>query len=277
MRFASVTYEGHALAVAIDGEVATPLLNIAELGARTPGALLANPPLYEKIQLPVSVLHFRPVIPRPGKIICVELNYAGHVDEGTDERPDYPVFFTKFATALTGPYDPIPHPPESEAMDYEGELAIVIGAHARRVPRAAALSKIAGYTVANDVTMRDFQDKTHQWLQGKSWDGATPLGPYLVTPDEVGDLDHLTLRTTVNGEMVQDATFSLLRFDLATLISTVSVFTTLEPGDVILTGTPAGVGYRREPPRLLEDGDTVAVEIERIGRIENRIVLESVA
>jgi acylpyruvate hydrolase len=274
MRFASVTYEGQALAVAIDGEVATPLLNIGELGARTPGALLANPPLYEKIQLPVSVLHFRPVVPRPGKIICVGLNYAEHVNEGTYDRPDYPVFFTKFATALTGPYDAIPRPPESEAMDYEGELAIVIGEHARRVPREEALSKIAGYTIANDVTMRDFQYKTHQWLQGKSWDGATPLGPHLVTPDEVEDLDSLTLRTTVNGETVQEATFSLLLFDLATLISTLSVFTTLEPGDVILTGTPSGIGYRRDPQLLLKDGDTVAVEIARIGRIENRIVDE---
>jgi acylpyruvate hydrolase len=184
------------------------------------------------------------------------------------------VFFTKFATALTGAYDPIPRPPETEAMDYEGELAIVIGEHARRVPVEQALSKIAGYTVANDVTMRDFQYKSHQWLQGKSWDGATPLGPHLVTPDEVPDLDRLTLRTTVNGETVQESTFSLLLFNLATLIATLSVFTTLEPGDVILTGTPSGVGFRREPPLLLADGDTVAVEIERIGRIENRIVDE---
>jgi acylpyruvate hydrolase len=122
--------------------------------------------------------------------------------------------------------------------------------------------------------MRDFQYKTHQWLQGKSWDGATPLGPHLVTPDEVEDLDSLTLRTTVNGETVQEATFSLLLFDLATLISTLSVFTTLEPGDVILTGTPSGIGYRRDPQLLLKDGDTVAVEIARIGRIENRIVDE---
>jgi acylpyruvate hydrolase len=274
MRFASVTYQGQALAVAIEGEVATPLLDISELGSRTPGALLAHPPLYEKIQLPVNVLHFRPVIPRPGKIICVGLNYIEHVNEGAFERPDYPVFFTKFATALTGAYDPIPRPPETEAMDYEGELAIVIGEHARRVPGEQALSKIAGYTVANDVTMRDFQYKSHQWLQGKSWDGATPLGPHLVTPDEVPDLDRLTLRTTVNGETVQESTFSLLLFNLATLIATLSVFTTLEPGDVILTGTPSGVGFRREPPLLLADGDTVAVEIERIGRIENRIVDE---
>ena len=275
MRFASVTYEGRPLAVAIDGEIATPLLDISELGARTPAALLAHPPLYEKIQLPVGVLHFRPVIPRPGKIICVGLNYLEHVHEGTFERPEYPVFFTKFATALTGPFDPIPRPPESEAVDYEGELAIVIGEYARRVPREQALSKIAGYTVANDVTMRDFQYKTHQWLQGKSWDGATPLGPYLVSPDEIQDLSSLALRTTVNGELVQEASFSLLLFDLATLIATLSVFTTLEPGDVILTGTPSGVGFRREPQLLLSDGDTVAVEIERIGRIENRIVDEA--
>jgi acylpyruvate hydrolase len=261
--------------VAVDGEIATPLLDISELGARTPGALLRHPPLYEKIQLPLSVLHFRPVVPRPNKIICVGLNYIEHVKEGTFERPDYPVFFTKFATALTGPYDAIPRPPESEAVDYEGELAIVIGEHARRVPREQALSKIAGFTVANDVTMRDFQYKSHQWLQGKSWDSATPLGPYLVTPDEIGDLESLSLRTSVNGTTVQEATFSLLLFDLATLIETLSVFTTLEPGDVILTGTPSGVGFRREPKLLLHDGDTVAVEIERVGRIENRVVDES--
>jgi acylpyruvate hydrolase len=275
MRFASVTYEGRPLAVAVDGDVATPLLDVSELGSRTPGPLLAHPPLYEKIQLPLDVVHLRPVIPRPGKIICVGLNYMAHVAEGTYERPDYPVFFTKFATALTGPFDQIPRPSESEAMDYEGELAIVIGERARRTSPEDALSKIAGYTVANDVTMRDFQYKSHQWLQGKSWDATTPLGPYLVTPDEVGPLEELTLRTTVNGELVQEATFSLLLFDLATLISTLSVFTTLEPGDVILTGTPSGVGFRREPQLLLTDGDTVAVEIDRIGRIENRVVDET--
>jgi acylpyruvate hydrolase len=277
MRFASVLDHGNELAVAVgDDGRAVPLRGITELGAETPRSLLSDPPLDESRTLDASALRFRPVIPRPGKIICVGLNYRAHVEETGREEPDYPVLFTKFATTLTGPYDPITLPPEPAAVDYEGELAVVIGERIRRVAREQALAAVAGLTVANDVSMRDYQYKASQWLQGKAWDASTPLGPELVTLDEAGDPSRLTLRTFVNGEQVQSASTEQLIFDIATLLSTLSEFATLEPGDVILTGTPAGVGFRREPQLLLGDGDVVVVEIDGVGRIENRVQAEVV-
>jgi acylpyruvate hydrolase len=241
---------------------------------RTPSELLRDPPLDRDAAFPLSAATFRPVVPHPGKIICVGLNYHAHIEETDRDVPEYPVLFTKFASSLTGPFDPIPCPPESEAIDYEGELAVVIGRRTRRVATADATQHVAGYTVANDVTARDFQYRTHQWLQGKAWDASTPLGPALVTPDEVPDPGKLNLRTRVNAELVQEASTALLIFSIPTLISTISEFTTLEPGDVILTGTPAGVGFRREPKLLMGDGDVVSVEIDGVGRLENRFVSE---
>jgi acylpyruvate hydrolase len=270
MRFASVEHDGVPLAVAIDGEEAIPLTGIAEIGAQTPLSLLREAPLDRASALPVADVARRAVVPHPGKVICVGLNYAAHIEETKRQHSDYPVLFTKFATTLTGPYDPIPLPPEAEAIDYEGEIVVVIGERGRRVPREKALEHVAGYTIANDVSMRDYQYKTHQWLQGKAWDASTPVGPDLVTLDEI--TGPLTLRTFVNGEKVQEASTELLIFDVATLVSTVSEFATLEPGDLILTGTPGGVGYRREPQLLLKDGDVVVVEVDQVGRIENRCV-----
>jgi acylpyruvate hydrolase len=272
MRFASVLHEGNHLAVAIEGDRATPLKGVTELGPGTPLSLLKDPPLDRASSLPVDGLYRRPVVPRPGKVICVGLNYAAHIEETKREASDYPVLFTKFATTLTGPYDPIPLPPESAAIDYEGELVVVIGDRGRRIARERALEFVAGYAIANDVSMRDYQYKTHQWLQGKAWDASTPVGPDLVTLDEAPD--PLTLRTFVNGEKVQEATTELLIFDVATLVSVISEFATLEPGDLILTGTPGGVGYRREPQLLLTDGDVVAVEVDGVGRIESRCVVD---
>ena len=274
MRFASVLHSGVARAVAIDGDRAIPLDGIAELGRDTPTSRLRDAPRDTAAAIPLDEVRLRPVVPNPGKVVCVGLNYHAHIEETQRDVPEYPVLFTKWATTLTGPYDPIPLPPESKAVDYEGELAVVIGERARRISRERALAAVAGFTVANDTTMRDYQYKTHQWLQGKAWDASTPLGPELVTPDEVGDASALRMRTTVNGETVQDASTDLLIFDIPTLISAVSEFATLEPGDVILTGTPAGVGFRREPQLLLGDGDVVAVEIGGVGRIENRMVKE---
>jgi acylpyruvate hydrolase len=277
MRYASILRNGDPAAVAIEGDRAIPLTGVAELGAATPLDVLREPPLDRDAELSLAEVTLRPVVPRPGKIICVGLNYHAHVAETKRDLPEYPVLFTKFATSLTGPYDPVPCPPESDAIDYEGELAVVIGRRARRLSRERALDVVAGYTVANDVTMRDYQYKTHQWLQGKAWDRSTPLGPMLVTPDEVGDPGALKLRTTVNGQVAQDASTELLIFDVPTLVSVISEFATLEAGDVILTGTPGGVGFRREPPLLLGDGDTVVVEIDGVGRLENRFVAEPAA
>ena len=260
------------MAVAIDGDQAVPLTGIAELGTTTPLSLLRHPSLDRASALPSADLLRRPVVPRPGKIICVGLNYAAHIEETKREPSAYPVLFTKFATTLAGPFDAIPLPPEPEAIDYEGELTVVVGERARRVPRDRALDHVAGYTLANDVSMRDYQYKTHQWLQGKAWDASTPVGPDLVTLDEISE--PLTLKTFVNGVKVQESSTELLIFDVPTLVSTVSEFATLEPGDLILTGTPGGVGFRREPPLLLGDGDEVVVEMEQVGRIENRCFAE---
>jgi acylpyruvate hydrolase len=276
MRFASVVHDGQPYAVAIEDGTAIPLTDIAELGSHTPGELLRDPPLDRGAAFALSEATVRPLIPRPGKIICVGLNYKAHIEETHRDDSDYPVLFTKFPTSLTGAYDTIDCPPESDAVDYEGELAVVIGARVRRLDAARALDAVAGYTVANDVTMRDFQYRTHQWVQGKAWDASTPLGPALVTPDEVPDPSGLTLRTLVNGEVVQESTTDLMIFPVPTLISVISEFATLEPGDVILTGTPAGVGFRREPQLLMGDGDVAVVEIDGVGRTENRFAAESV-
>jgi acylpyruvate hydrolase len=277
MRFASVTHEGRPLAVAIEGDQAIPLVGTSELGLGTPLSLLRDPSLDPAGAIPVAELHFRSVVPRPSKIVCVGLNYRAHVEETHRELPAYPVLFTKFANTLAGPYDDIPCPPESSAVDYEGELVVVIGERGRRVPRDRALDLVAGYSVANDVSMRDYQHKSGQWLQGKAWDASTPVGPHLVTAEEVGDVGGLGLRTLVNGRTVQSASTELLIFDVATLVSVLSEFATLEPGDLILTGTPGGVGFRRDPQLLLSDGDVVVVEVDGVGRIENRFVAELAA
>ena len=272
MRFASVRHDGAPLAVAIEGDRAIPLTGVTELGRDTPLSLLTDPPLDRGASLDAAELERRPVVPRPGKVICVGLNYVAHIEETKRDHSDYPVLFTKFATTLTGPTDPIPLPPESAAIDYEGEIVVVIGERGRRIPRDRALDHVAGYAIANDVSMRDYQYKTHQWLQGKAWDASTPVGPDLVTRDEL--TDPLTLRTFVNGEKVQEATTELLIFDVATLVSAISEFATIEPGDLILTGTPGGVGYRREPQLLLKDCDVVVVEVDGVGRLENRCVAD---
>jgi acylpyruvate hydrolase len=273
MRFASVIHDGQPLAVAIDGDRATPLRGVTEIGHQTPASLLREPPLDDG-SVPLDDLRFRAVVPNPEKVICIGLNYLAHIQETQRDESDYPVLFTKFASSLTGPYDPVPLPPEADAVDYEGELVVVIGETVRRVSREQALAAVAGYTVGNDVTMRDYQYKTHQWLQGKAWDASTPVGPWMVSADELREPRGLTLRTTVNRQVVQEASTDLMIFDVATLISVISEFTTLQPGDLIFTGTPSGVGFRRDPQLLLGDGDVVAVEIERVGRIENRLVRE---
>jgi acylpyruvate hydrolase len=269
-RFASCAHGERRFAALVEGDVVRPLSGVAELGADTPSEVLADPPVSDE-QVLLADVTLRPVIPRPGKIVCVGLNYRAHVDEGVFEVPDYPVLFTKFAETLVGAGEPVVLPPEPEAVDYEAELAFVIG---RRVRRAGALDAVAGYTLANDVSMRDYQYKTHQWLQGKAWADSTPLGPYLVTPDEVGDPHSLDISLDLNGERMQDANTSLLIFDIPTLIAAISEFVPLLPGDVVLTGTPSGVGYRRDPKVLLRDGDRMVVEIERVGRLENPVSAE---
>jgi acylpyruvate hydrolase len=275
MRFASCRHDGRRFAALIDGDRVRPLDGIAELGPLTDNDVLADPPLAVAAPLSLDEVALEPVVPNPGKIICLGLNYRAHVEETGRELPEYPVLFAKFADTLTAAGSAIVKPPECEQMDYEAELAVLIGRAARRVRAEDALAVVAGYTVANDITMRDYQYRSRQWLQGKAWAGTTPLGPFLVTSDEVGDPGDLAIRLELNGREMQSSTTDRLIFDVPTIIAMLSEFVTLRPGDVILTGTPGGVGHRRDPPVFLEPGDRVRVEIERVGVLENEIVAPS--
>ncbi|MEQ3552691.1 fumarylacetoacetate hydrolase family protein [Pseudonocardia nematodicida] len=208
------------------------------------------------------------------KIICVGLNYRGHITEIGLPTPDHPALFGKFPEALLGPADDLALPTISQQVDWEAELAVVIGSTARHADAQAAADAIAGFTVANDVSMRDLQNRTTQWLQGKTFEATTPIGPVLVTPDELpgGVTPDLRISCMVGGETVQDARTSDLLFSPVDLVAYVSRILTLNPADVILTGTPAGVGTALEPPRFLSAGELLVTEIEHIGRLENRIV-----
>lgn len=275
VRFASCRVNGRRFAGLVDGDVVRPLRDVLELGSGTPAEILSDPRLTDET-VPLASIELLPVIPHPGKIVCLGLNYQAHVEEGVYDPPEYPVLFSKFSETLVGAGAPIVLPPESSAPDYEAELAFVIGHRVRRASGAEALNAVAGYTVANDISMRDYQYRTHQWLPGKNWTNSTPLGPYLVTPDEVGDPHALDIRLELNGRELQSANTRLFIFDIPTVIATISEFIPLSPGDVVLTGTPSGVGYRREPKVLLQNGDRIVVEIERVGRLENPISAEQV-
>jgi len=211
-------------------------------------------------------------VERPGKIICVGLNYRDHCAEQNKPLPQSPILFAKYANAINAPHDPIFIPPMTQAVDYEAELAVVIGRRAKGVSETDALGYVAAYTIMNDVTARDFQRADGQFTRGKTQDGFAPLGPCLVTTDELGDAGQLKIQCWVNGELRQDSNTSNLVFGIAYLISYISQGITLEPGDLIATGTPGGVGEHRKPPTFLKVGDVVTIEIEKIGRIENPVV-----
>jgi acylpyruvate hydrolase len=206
----------------------------------------------------------RPVL-EPGAVACVGINYGAHIAEMGRETPTSPTFFLKLARALTDPDEPVVLPPESPLVDYEGEVAAVIGRGGRRIPREEALDHVAGLTLVNDVSMRDYQNRSLQWFAGKSWQACTPVGPEVVTLDEVGDTAGLELTTTVNGEVRQRAVVGDLIFDIPALVADLSNIVELEPGDLIVTGTPGGVGHAMEPPRYLAPGDVVEVSVDRIG------------
>jgi len=209
-------------------------------------------------------------LPRPGKIVAIGRNYREHAAEEGVEPPPAPLIFAKWPSSVVGPGAEVRWDPGLSAkVDYEAELAVVIGRRARRVGTAAALDHVLGYTCLNDVSARDIQFGDGQWVRGKSLDTFCPMGPALVTADEIGDPQDLAIWCTVGDERLQDARTSAMYFGVAEIISYCSMAFTLEPGDVIATGTPAGVGVFRDPPRFLGDGDRVTVEIERIGRLEN--------
>jgi acylpyruvate hydrolase len=212
-----------------------------------------------------------PVVPQPGKIICVGLNYRNHIREMGRELPDHPTLFAKFPESLVGAADPIMLDPLSDAVDWEAELAVVIGARVRRTDESAAETAVAGFSVLNDVTMRDWQYRSPQWLQGKTFESTSPFGPVLVTPDELpgGVRPRLQLRASIDGETVQSANTGDLLFDPVALVRYISAILNLNPGDVIATGTPGGVGHARTPARYLTNGATLVTEIDGIGRLEN--------
>lgn len=218
-------------------------------------------------------VEFLPPLRRPAKIICVGLNYVDHTAESGFVQPEYPTLFARFASSLAGDGQALIRPDVSEQFDYEGELAVVIGRGGRDIPRDTALDHVLGYSVFNDVSVRDFQFKSPQWTAGKNFDGTGVFGPFLVTADELPPgCKGLMLETRLNGKMVQRAPIGDMVFDVAELISILSAFMTLEPGDVIVSGTPAGVGMAHKPPLWMRPGDRVEVEIGGLGTLSNRIV-----
>jgi acylpyruvate hydrolase len=274
MRLANVELKGAVSPARIEGDTAH-LLSAAPI---SPGFDIDQlTAMSSDKSVPVAEVRFLAPVIDPRKIICLGLNFKAHVEEAGRDLPDYPVFFTKFSETIIGPFDDIVAPPESKQVDYEAEMAVVIGKHARRVKAENALDVVAGYTIANDVSMRDYQSKSHQWLQGKAWPRSTPIGPWFVTVDELGDAMGLEIRLELDGVELQRAKTDLMIFDVPHTIAALSEFVELQPGDIVLMGTPSGVGFKREPPEYLTPGRRVRVEIDGIGAIESVIVAEDVS
>ena len=242
------------------------------LGAAQRAAAAAD----ERFLIPQSAVTLLAPVPRPGKIICVGYNYRDHTTASGANAPgpDYPNFFAKYSNVVIGPDQPIVYPRVKVNLGYEGELAVVIGKRAKYVDEARALDFVAGYTIFNDVTARDYQDRTSQWTLGKSFDTFGPMGPALVTRDEIPDPSHLDVRLTVNGQERQHSNTCYLIFSIPFIIAYLSQAITLEPGDVISTGTPSGVGSMRQPPVFMQPGDEVRVQIEKIGELVNTVETE---
>mgnify|MGYP003390640256 FL=1 len=244
-----------------------------ELAQKAVDFILANPQLaHQKAIFAREDVKIEAPVLKPGKIICVGHNYREHILEMGRELPTHPVIFAKFANTILGPDDDIPFYPISEQLDYEAEFTFVIGKQARNVSEEDALDYVAGYTITNDVTYRDIQRRTLQWLQGKTVDGSAPMGPYLVTADELQNPSGLDVVLTVNGEVRQKTNTANLVFSVQKLVAFLSELMTLEPGDVVLTGTPGGVGVAMNPPTFLKEGDVVRIEIDKVGVLENKVV-----
>jgi len=286
MRIASILYDG-APAVAVEtpsglhgylraapdwpGDVEGVLRaggDLADLGAK-----LARGQAFDQAKVA-----FMPPLAQPPKIVCIGLNYASHTGETIYAQPDYPTIFGRFASSLIGHDAPMIRPQSSAQLDYEGELAVVIGRGGRHIPRERALAHVAGYSIFNDGSIRDFQFKSPQWTIGKNFDGTGAFGPFLVTADALpAGAAGLRLTTRLNGTEVQSANTSDMIFDVATLIATLSEAVTLEPGDVIVSGTPAGIGHARKPPVYMKAGDICEVEIEGLGVLRNIVADEAMA
>src|SRR6202167_3908672 len=220
----------------------------------------------------LNAVRILPPVPKPPKILCVGLNYDDHLEESGLKKPVYPEIFARFATSLIAHGEPIRQPPESSALDYEAELAVVIGKGGRRINRGRAVDHVAGYSLFNDATIRDFQLRTPQWTMGKNFDATGAFGLWLVTPDAVPPGAHgLRMQGRLNGRVMQDANTDQLIFGVSALVEMISVAMSLEPGDVIITGTPSGVGAARKPPVFMQPGDVFEVEIEGMGVLSNPV------
>ncbi len=278
MKLATIRVDGATAAVKAEGD------RLVSLGARDLGAFLsaanwraaaaaASAAVDGAVTYPLAGADFAPVIPAPSKVVCVGLNYRTHIEEMGRALPGHPTLFAKFSDTLIGANDDIVRPSETDQWDWEVELAVVIGSPARRVAGEQAASAIAGFTVLNDITARDWQFRTNEWLQGKIWDSSTPVGPFLVTPDELpgGFRPALGLELDVDGETMQSSNTSDLLFSPVDLVEYLSTVVRLNPGDIIATGTPGGVGHARVPPRFLLGGETVTARIEGLGATVNKV------
>jgi len=269
VKLATIRTASGTAAVRVDEDAAV------DLGAVDLGAFLAHPDWRAAAQAAdgprydLAGLDYAPLVPNPEKIFCVGLNYRTHILEMGRELPEYPALFAKFARALVGAHDPVALPAGSERVDWEAELGVVVGAEVRHATREQAAAAIAGYTVVNDVTARDFQYRSVEWLQGKTFERSTPVGPWLVTDAEPGEIS-----CEVDGDTVQQADTSDLVFDAAALVSYISRIITLVPGDIIATGTPGGVGHARKPARYLAEGSKLVTRIEGVGELSNTLIKE---
>jgi acylpyruvate hydrolase len=279
VKLATIRTAGRTEAVRLDGD------RLVGLGAKDLGAFLANQdwraaavaaPAPGAAVYPLYGADFAPLVPNPSKVVCVGLNYRTHILEMGRDLPEHPTLFAKFADTLTGANDDIVKPAESDQWDWEVELAVVIGQPARRASTKQAQAAIAGFTVLNDITARDWQFRTREWLQGKVWDSSTPVGPFLVTPDELpgGTSPALDVKLVVDGATMQSASTSDLLFGPVALVEYISAIVRLNPGDIIATGTPGGVGQARTPQVFLVGGETVTAEIEHLGACVNKVLKE---
>ena len=276
MKLATIRTADGTRAVRLEGD------RLVDLGHADLGALFAEPEWQAKAAAgsartyPAEGADFAPVVPQPSKVVCVGHNYRNHIQEMGRELPSYPTLFPKFADTLLGANDAIVKPPETDALDWEVELVVVVGKEVRRATEEQAAAAIAGFTVMNDVSMRDWQFRTVEWTQGKIWDSSTPVGPYVVTPDEVGGVrPALEVRTFVEGRIMQKDNTGTLLFDPVFLVRYISTVVTLRPGDLIATGTPAGVGHARDPKVYLTGGQSVVAEIAGLGACTNAVVEEA--
>jgi acylpyruvate hydrolase len=276
MRFATIRTAAGTTAARLDGDALIPL-DAADVGELLATGDPSAVPAAGGPTVPVADADFAQLVTNPSKIICVGLNYRTHIQETGRELPQYPTLFAKFTETLMGPNDDLAIPAVSERVDWEAELGVLIGKPVYRAGTTEAAAAIAGYTVCNDVSMRDFQRRTLQWLAGKMFQRSTPVGPYLVTPDEVGDAVDLEIGCSVDGETKQLARTSDLLFKPADIVAYVSQAITLRPGDLLLTGTTGGVGDARKPPEYLKPGQVMRTWIENVGELVNHTVAEKPA